>query len=91
MRRSRITIRLGESLLTDVKQYAASKGESLTSIIEGALSDMLARTRPVGKQEPFEMVTFRGEGGLKPGSDLDDSAGLLDFMENHKWRDSARR
>jgi hypothetical protein len=32
------------------------------------------------KQTPVELTTFGG-GGLLPGVDLDDSAGLLDLME----------
>jgi hypothetical protein len=76
----RTTIRIDEQLLREAKELAARSGRSLTSIIEDALRESLARHRDSGRREPVRLVTFRGK-GLRPGVDLDDSASLLDLME----------
>ncbi|MBI3978716.1 MAG: type II toxin-antitoxin system VapB family antitoxin, partial [Chloroflexi bacterium] len=73
----RTTIRIDEQLLGEAKQLAARRGKSLTSIIEDALRESLARQRDSGQREPVRLVTFDGK-GLLPGVDLDDSAALLD-------------
>lgn len=75
----RTTIRLDEQLLRQAKQVAARTGRTLTSVIEDALREMLAR-RKTGAQERVRLPTFKGH-GVQPGVDLDDSAGLLDVME----------
>jgi len=57
-------------------------GRSLTSVIEEAARQFLARASggaPHRKPEPFRILTFKGR--LRPGVDLDDSAALLDLME----------
>ncbi len=76
----RTTIRLDAALLAEAKKQAAETGQTLTSVIEDALRERLARrrARPRG---PVRLTTFRGD-GLVPGVDLDDSAGLQDVMEN---------
>jgi len=78
----RTTIRLDDRLLRELKKHAASRGRTLTAVIEDAVRQFLARMvagegRP--KAPPFRMITFKGR--LRPGVDLDDSAGLLDLME----------
>lgn len=75
----RTTIRLDDQLLRAAKQYAAERGTTLTAVIEDALREVLARREPQDR-EPFRLVTF-GQGGLRRGVDLDDSAGLLDLMD----------
>ena len=76
----RTTIRIDEHLLKEAKQMAARNRKSLTSIIEDALRESLARQKKAEKRPPVRLVTFRGK-GLLPGVDLDDSAALLDVME----------
>jgi hypothetical protein len=76
----RTTIRIDDQLLKEAKQLAARSGKSLTSIIEDALRESLARQRGSGRREPVRLVTFKGQ-GLLPGVDLDDSAALLDMMD----------
>jgi hypothetical protein len=45
------------------------------------LRQFLARKTPSGKSRPkVELITF-GEGGLRPGVDVDDTAGLIELME----------
>jgi hypothetical protein len=77
----RTTIRIDDQLLKKAKQLAARSGKSLTSIIEDALRESLARQQLAGPLEPVHLVTFKGK-GLLPGVDLDDSAALLDLMES---------
>ena len=76
----RTTIRLDDELLAEAKRRAIETGRTLTAVIEDALREVLAR-RPAGyRRGPVELPTFRGA-GLQPGADLDDSAALLDLME----------
>ena len=77
----RTTIRIDEQLLKEAKQLAARRGKSLTSIIEDALRESLARQHEAGQRERVRLVTFSGK-GLLPGVDLDDSAALLDLLES---------
>jgi len=76
----RTTIRLDDALLVEIKQIAARSDKTLTSVIEDALREMLARQRRTEKRRPVKLMTVSG-GGLQPGVDLDDSAALLSLME----------
>jgi len=76
----RTTIRLDDALLAEVKQIAARSGKTLTSVIEDALRETLARRRKTEERAPVKLTTASG-GGLQPGVDLDDSAALLALME----------
>jgi hypothetical protein len=76
----RTTVRLNERLLAEAKQYAAESGRTLTSILEDALRETLARRRLRGRTKPVRLRTVKGDGARR-GVDLDDSASLLDTME----------
>jgi len=76
----RTTIRLDEQLLKRAKRLAANSGESLTSVIEDALRERLARADMPKKRKPLELITFGGNGPA-PGVDLDDNASLIDVMD----------
>jgi hypothetical protein len=76
----RTTIRLEDDLLVEIKEYAAQADRTLTSVIEDALREMLARHRRAKERTPVKPQTVSG-GGLQPGVDLDDSAALLALME----------
>ena len=76
----RTTIRIDDDLLVEVKQIAARSDKTLTSVIEDALREMLARQRATEERVPVRLTTVSG-GGLQPGVDLDDSAALLSLME----------
>ena len=76
----RTTIRLDEDLLVQVKQAAARSGRTMTSVIEDALREVLARQQTAEQRTPVRLTTVSG-GGLQPGVDLDDSAALVALME----------
>ncbi len=76
----RTTIQIDEALLKEAKHLAVRTGRTLTAVIEDALRETLARQREAGPRQPVRLVTVGGH-GLRPGVDLDDSAGLLDVME----------
>lgn len=76
----RTTVRLDEHLLAEAKRLAAASGKTLTSVLEDALREKLARRAAKGRRKPVRLRTCDGTGVL-PGVDLDDSASLLDVME----------
>ena len=77
----RTTVRLDERLLAEAKKHAAATGRTLTSLLEDALRETLARCKSHVKTKPVRLKTFKG-GGVRAGVDLDDSASLLDLMES---------
>jgi hypothetical protein len=77
---SRTTIRLDDQLLRDAKTLAAESGRTLTAVIEDALRAALARRRSVVVDKKWEMPTF-DMGPPLPGVDLNNSAALLELME----------
>jgi hypothetical protein len=77
----RTTVRLDDDLLRKTRALAAETGRTLTAVIEDALREALARSRARRERPRVALPTFRGR-GLQPGVDLDDSAGLLDVMND---------
>jgi hypothetical protein len=77
----RTTIRLDDELLTAAKRNAVETGRTLTAVIEDALRQALARRAPDRRAGATELPVARGGGALQPGVDLDDSASLLELME----------
>jgi hypothetical protein len=84
----RTTIHIPDDLLSEAKKLSAESHTTLTALIEDALRERLSRRRQKSRVKPTQLTTY-GKGGLQPGVDLDDSAGLLDLMES-KF-DSRRR
>ena len=76
----RTTIRLTDGLLRETKQEAARSGMTLTAIIEEALRERLARAATSAESRVRVRLKTVGGAGLCPGVDLDDSAALLDLM-----------
>jgi hypothetical protein len=76
----RTTIHLDDTLYRDVKTAAAECGRTVTSLIEDALRERLARRKGSARQRRTRLPSFRGS-GLRPGVDLNDSAALLERME----------
>jgi Ribbon-helix-helix protein, copG family len=79
----RTTVRLDDHLLREVKRIAAQTGKTLTAVIEDALRESLLRHAGRRQRTPVKLPTFKGK-GLRPGVDLDDSAGLLEMMEGRR-------
>jgi hypothetical protein len=75
----RTTIRMDADLLAAAKKLAAERHQTLTAVIEEALRLRLERPRQA-RPRAVKLTTFKG-GGVMPGVDLDDSAGLLEVME----------
>ena len=75
----RTTVRLDEHLLAEAKKHAAATGTTLTTVLEQALRESLARRSAAAPARPVRLKTFNG-GGVRAGVDLDDSASLLDLM-----------
>ncbi|MEN6602138.1 MAG: DUF2191 domain-containing protein [Bryobacteraceae bacterium] len=76
----RTTVRLDPLLFAEAKKLAMEQGTTLTSLIEGAVREVLARRRDSPRVGAAHLTTLAGK-GLYPGVNLDDSAGLLDWME----------
>lgn len=80
----RTTIRLDDELLTRAKRAALERGTTLTAVIEDALRRALAPGTRTDRDD-VALPSFRGD-GLQPGVDLDDTASLLDLMEEPRAR-----
>ena len=85
----RTTINIDDALLAEAKQVAARTGRTLTAVVEDALRESLHRRQTAARQ-PVELPVF-GEGGVQPGVDLDDSASLLDLMDDDPTAGDAAR
>lgn len=86
----RTTVRLDERLLREAKAVAVRERRTLTAVIDESLRQFLARRSAGGaKRPPFKLITF-GEGGLRPGVDLDDTAALIDLIEAGEPLDKRR-
>ena len=79
----RTTIRLDEELLAEAKAYAARQHRTLTSLIEEALRLRLAELEKHRAHPRKSLPISTAGGGTRPGVDLDDSAALLDLMDEH--------
>lgn len=78
----RTTITLDDGLFAELKALAARTGRTMASLVEDAIRESLGRRR-ASKRRRVELPVFHGT-GLQPGVDLDDSAGLLDLMEERR-------
>jgi len=74
-------MRIDERLLAEAKKFAAETGRTLTSVLEDALRETLARRSVRVRRTPVRLKTVKGD-GVRPGVDLDDTASLLDLMES---------
>jgi hypothetical protein len=76
----RTTIQIDDQLLRDAKAHPERLGCSLTALVEDALRQMLDRQAVSPRRDPVRLITVSGR-GLRPGIDLDDSAKLLNILE----------
>jgi plasmid stability protein len=76
----RTTIRLDDDLIKQAKVRAAEQGITLTQLIDESLRERLSARPRRMSVEPFRLPTY-GEGGTRPGVDLDDNRALRDLMD----------
>ncbi len=84
LRHMRTTVRLDEGLLEQARREAARRGVTLTALIEQGLRMALRRPRPSSRSERVRLPVSRATGGVLPGIDLNDSADLLDRMDDRR-------
>jgi len=77
----RTTVRLDDSLLDQARREAARRGTTLTALIEQGLRLVLRRPLKRPEHEAVSLPECRVGGGVAPGVNLDDSAGLIDRMD----------
>ncbi|MEI8120858.1 MAG: CopG family transcriptional regulator [bacterium] len=77
----RTTVSLDNQLLTLAKREALTRHQSLASLVEDALRQMLTGAVTESRTRTHVNLPESGEGGLQPGIDLDNSADLLFAME----------
>ena len=83
-RHMRTTVRLDEGLLEQARREAARRGVTLTALIEQGLRMALRRPRPLSRSKRVRLPVSRATGGVLPGIDLNDSADLLDRMDDRR-------
>jgi len=76
----RTTITLDDHLLREAKMVAASSGKTLSEVVEDSLRESLARRNASTPRRRVKLHTFKGD-GVMPGVDLNNSAALLDILE----------
>jgi hypothetical protein len=76
----RTTIYIPDDLLAEAKKVAAESQRTLTALVEDSLRETLARRSRPSRSGVTRLTTF-GKSGPKPGVDLDDTAALVDLME----------
>ena len=89
LRHMRTTVRLDAALMTKVKAEATRRGETLTALIERWLRLVLARTARRPRKAMIRIPVSTARGGTRPGVNLDNSAALLDVLDERD--DSSRR
>jgi hypothetical protein len=80
----RTTVRLNEALLARARGEAERRGVTLTSLIEQGLQLILRRPLKTSDRPHVTLPECQAGGGLLPGVDLDDSAALLERMEESR-------
>ena len=75
----RTTLDLEDHLIKEAKRRAAETGQTLTSLIEAALRQLLEQEGRPKKPYRFKWVIVKG--GAQPGVDITDRDHLFDLME----------
>lgn len=77
----RTTLRVDDELLRRMRVYAAQRDRTLTSVFEEALRRLLAESGVQPDDRRTELPVSTAGGGVQPGVDLDDTAGLTELMD----------
>ncbi len=77
----RTTLRVDDDLLRRVRVYAAQRDRSLTSVFEEALRKLLTESGMHPDDRRAVLPVSTAGGGVQPGVDLDDTAGLIEVMD----------
>lgn len=77
----RTTVRLDEALMERARREARRRNVTLTSLIEEGLQMVLRRPMKDPAPRSVTLPECRAGGGVLPGVDLDNSAAVLDRME----------
>jgi Bacterial antitoxin of type II TA system, VapB len=79
----RVTLRLDDKLMRRAVRIANKRSETLDALIERGLRSLLAEApgRSSRARKRLKFPVSRAGGGMLPGVDLNDSAGLLDRIE----------
>ena len=80
----RTTVNLREDLLRRAKRAAADRASTLSAVVEMALREFLARLEKAPTIAPVDLPRSRHKGGVQSGVDLDDTAALLDRLEDRR-------
>jgi hypothetical protein len=80
-RHMRTTVRLDDALLNRAKREAAKRNQTLTSMIDAGLRLVLAQAETQRRSQRVVLPVSRAGGGVLPGVDLNNSAALLDAIE----------
>jgi len=77
----RTTVRLDDGLLEQAKAEARRKHRTLTSLIEEGLRLVLSGNAVSPRRKKVVLPVSRARGGVLPGVNLDNNAGVLDIMD----------
>jgi hypothetical protein len=77
----RTTVRLDDALLEQAQREARRRGQTFTALMAEGLRLILAKGTAAPKRHRVVLPVCKAGGGTLPGVDLDDSAALLDIME----------
>jgi hypothetical protein len=85
----RTTVRLPDELIRRAKRKASAEGRTLTSLIEDGLRRVLDERGASKSEKRIMPPVSKARGGLRPGIDLNDSAGLheledMDYVARQK-------
>ena len=78
----RTTVRLDEALLERAREEAVKRKTTLTALIEQGLELVLRRPMKATLRQPIVLPECHAGGGTLPGIDLNDSASLLDRIDD---------
>ena len=78
----RTTVRLDEALLERAREEAVKRKTTITALIEQGLELVLRRPMKATLRQPIVLPECHAGGGTLPGIDLNDSASLLDRIDD---------